>query len=643
MKKSLLSAFVIASVLAFSACKKEEGPVGPKGDTGAPGAPGAAGPVGPQGAAGKDGTVIRSGEGAPASGLGVVGDYYFDKTAKSLYGPKTAEGWGTETSLQGPAGTPGQNGQDGQDGANGTSFTAGAGVPTDAIGSEGDWYFDTNTSTFYGPKTATGWAAGNVLPLGSAFAAQTYHIIRGFDNVKEVTKVYAQKLEESYTDYTLLSSYKVSEEDKRRFDNYSKWHENREMIFETTPNSGIFNRVPRGAFDFAGSGVAVPAGLGASYGITVGANFKYTNAPMEEANHTYTLLAEDIARLSVNNGAAFTYLTYAATKPENVVIGEYLTFYQKKALNLVDDTEKYYATYTSETNLDVNQIVPKLEKWKKEGAYVFVGYNYYEDLIGTNTNQLVDNYSTGSRGYYNITDHVLTYVNANVAYGQNNEFSTGAGNIIGTNTTGTANMNHSNNPFAGHLMNTSGTNKFGSTSLTIAANQVATPTTAASETHYVNGKLNIKWNITSGTAGTHTLNIDPLTLTNPSGLTMENLLLNPTWESRTWNREYYTPPRLTYGFNTTTYPVANSTTTHTWVPAWGWIPGYWSTVTGATGIQNVKNNNGGQPASYFDDINLLRLTINVVPAEVVKSAKAAGVNVNNPEALINFAKSLQLQ
>jgi hypothetical protein len=37
--------------------------------------------------------VIYSGQGAPASTLGAVGDYYIDDTHAILYGPKTASGW----------------------------------------------------------------------------------------------------------------------------------------------------------------------------------------------------------------------------------------------------------------------------------------------------------------------------------------------------------------------------------------------------------------------------------------------------------------------------------------------------------------------------------------------------------------------
>lgn len=53
------------------------------------------------------GAVLRSGAGAPDSGLGTDGDFYIDTTADALYGPKTAGAWGSSTSLIGPAGAAG--------------------------------------------------------------------------------------------------------------------------------------------------------------------------------------------------------------------------------------------------------------------------------------------------------------------------------------------------------------------------------------------------------------------------------------------------------------------------------------------------------------------------------------------------------
>ena len=86
------------------------GPPGPKGDTGPTGPAGMQGPPGPAGA---DGKTVRNGAGVPASGFGVIGDFFINTTARTIYGPKTGSGWGGATSLggpegpQGPAGTPG--------------------------------------------------------------------------------------------------------------------------------------------------------------------------------------------------------------------------------------------------------------------------------------------------------------------------------------------------------------------------------------------------------------------------------------------------------------------------------------------------------------------------------------------------------
>lgn len=73
----------------------------PRGDVGATGA---------TGAAGADGKSLRSGSGAPSSGLGVNGDFYIDTDTNRLYGPKTSGSWGGGTSIVGPAGATGPQG-----------------------------------------------------------------------------------------------------------------------------------------------------------------------------------------------------------------------------------------------------------------------------------------------------------------------------------------------------------------------------------------------------------------------------------------------------------------------------------------------------------------------------------------------------
>jgi hypothetical protein len=109
----LVLSIAISSFL-FTSCKKGDiGPAGATGSSGATGASGANGATGANGANGQDGNTILSGEGVPDVTLGVIGDFYLDISTTSLYGPKTASGWGEPVSLkgeQGEAGAAGDNG-----------------------------------------------------------------------------------------------------------------------------------------------------------------------------------------------------------------------------------------------------------------------------------------------------------------------------------------------------------------------------------------------------------------------------------------------------------------------------------------------------------------------------------------------------
>jgi integrin beta 8 len=71
------------------------------------------GPAGADGADGTNGSSVLNGSGAPSSGLGAIGDFYIDTTAHSIYGPKSGGGWGSATSLVGPAGAAGADGTNG--------------------------------------------------------------------------------------------------------------------------------------------------------------------------------------------------------------------------------------------------------------------------------------------------------------------------------------------------------------------------------------------------------------------------------------------------------------------------------------------------------------------------------------------------
>ena len=144
MKKLNLYLFpFIAAIIILTSCGKD-GAVGP---TGATGLTGAVGPAGPAGANGTNGSVIYSGTTAPPATTGVIGDFYIDLSAGILYGPKTANGWGTGFSLIGATGATGASG------AAGSKIYSGSGAPAITIGVTGDYYLDKTNFLLYGPKT----------------------------------------------------------------------------------------------------------------------------------------------------------------------------------------------------------------------------------------------------------------------------------------------------------------------------------------------------------------------------------------------------------------------------------------------------------------------------------------------------------
>ncbi|MDO4225346.1 MAG: hypothetical protein Q4C75_05590, partial [Bergeyella zoohelcum] len=98
MKSILKWSLVLTMAITTTHCSRDEEPTVVNGTDGK------------DGVDGKNGSVIHSGEGTPATSLGSVGDFYFDKKAQALYGPKTSNGWGEPTSLKGKDGTNGTNG-----------------------------------------------------------------------------------------------------------------------------------------------------------------------------------------------------------------------------------------------------------------------------------------------------------------------------------------------------------------------------------------------------------------------------------------------------------------------------------------------------------------------------------------------------
>jgi hypothetical protein len=159
-KNYVLFVFFVFTALIFTSCGKD-GATGPQGPAGATGASGAAGATGPTGPAGTNGSVIYSGNTTPSAATGAVGDFYLDLGTGVLYGPKTAGGWGSGFSLKGPAGAAG---------AAGNTIISGTGIPSAATGKTGDYYLDDSSYMLYGPKTAGGWGTATSLqgPAGTA-------------------------------------------------------------------------------------------------------------------------------------------------------------------------------------------------------------------------------------------------------------------------------------------------------------------------------------------------------------------------------------------------------------------------------------------------------------------------------------------
>jgi len=155
--KTFFFALVFFTLLMTSCKKGDTGSAGPLGPQGAQGA---------QGIPGKNGAVIHSGSGVPATALGNNGDMYLDIVSSNLYGPKTDAGWGTPLNLKGQSGangTNGTNGTNGAPGATGPAGTAGSKIlsgtaaPATALGVIGDYYLNKTTGDLYGPKNASSW------------------------------------------------------------------------------------------------------------------------------------------------------------------------------------------------------------------------------------------------------------------------------------------------------------------------------------------------------------------------------------------------------------------------------------------------------------------------------------------------------
>lgn len=107
------------------------------------------------------GNTILNGTSNPTT-EGVDGDFFLNTTSSTLFGPKASGTWPSGVSLIGANGADGANGSDGANGADGFSILNGTVDPT-TEGVNGDFYINTTTMTFFGPKAAGVWPSGILL------------------------------------------------------------------------------------------------------------------------------------------------------------------------------------------------------------------------------------------------------------------------------------------------------------------------------------------------------------------------------------------------------------------------------------------------------------------------------------------------
>jgi Collagen triple helix repeat (20 copies) len=121
-------------------------------------------------AAGRTATTVintlLNGKGVPAASLGINGDFYIDKTAMNLYGPKALGKWPLPVSMRGAVGPMGPVGVDGKVGEKGTSSTSLAG----AVGSKGETGATGATGATGSPGAPGASGAGGAGPIGATGA-----------------------------------------------------------------------------------------------------------------------------------------------------------------------------------------------------------------------------------------------------------------------------------------------------------------------------------------------------------------------------------------------------------------------------------------------------------------------------------------
>jgi hypothetical protein len=146
---------MIVLTIVLVSCSKD-GAMGPQGDKGEVGTPGT------------DGKTILSGASDPTESTGKSGDFYINANNYLLFGPKTASGWGSGTSILGTTGDKGDQGVKGDKGEADYVILSGSRDPLDNIGKLGDFYYNSRTKTlFYRTGTLKGNRWGQVVKFAN--------------------------------------------------------------------------------------------------------------------------------------------------------------------------------------------------------------------------------------------------------------------------------------------------------------------------------------------------------------------------------------------------------------------------------------------------------------------------------------------
>jgi len=144
------------------------------------------GPTGATGATGTDGKTVLHGTTAPSSGDGVNGDFYINTTNNNIYGPKASGSWPSGVSLVGPTGATGATGATGSTGPTGATGATGA---TGTTGSAA-W---TSVSAWASSTAYVSAAPASVVTYGGeTYVCSTAHTSGGSFDASKFTKI-AQK------------------------------------------------------------------------------------------------------------------------------------------------------------------------------------------------------------------------------------------------------------------------------------------------------------------------------------------------------------------------------------------------------------------------------------------------------------------